>query len=446
MSDAVLAADGSYLFNLVEIFDWAFDETGKVVFNATDRYATGYASVAMGVGNHVSGYQSVGIGSYNVVGGKNSVSLGVKNWSNGDESVVLGSGNVLTGEQSIAIGTNNSVSGAQSIAIGVGHTITGNNSGAFGDPVTITGSGSYGVGNNISIESNDSFVMGSDVTIAQDHHKAVALGAGTAVNVEGGVALGAGSVANRAAGTSGYIPAGATASQQAAIEATTSTLAGVSVGDADNGHFRQIHGVAAGTDDSDAVNVSQLKGVQFETNTKLSAIGDQVEINTTNIANLQVDVNSSIDLLHQDSETSEIRLGSKTDGDTVSISGLDGDRRITGVAPGVLENDAATVGQVANVASSLNQRVDSLQRDVSRVDKNASGGTAAAMAMANLPQAWRPSQTGLAAGVSNYRGHQGYALGVSHMSDNSKWVLKGSVAGSNRGSVGVAAGVFYSFD
>ena len=68
------------------------------------------------------------------------------------------------------------------------------------------------------------------------------------------------------------------------------------------------------------------------------------------------------------------------------------------------------------------------------------------MAMANLPQSWKPGQTGVSAGASNYRGQQGYALGISTMSNNGKWVVKGSVAGSSRGSVGAAAGVFYSFN
>ncbi|KAF1688806.1 hypothetical protein CSC62_17170, partial [Pseudoxanthomonas jiangsuensis] len=54
------------------------------------------------------------------------------------------------------------------------------------------------------------------------------------------------------------MPAGADAAQAAAIAATTSTLGAVSAGDAANGQFRQITGVAAGTDDDDAVNVAQL--------------------------------------------------------------------------------------------------------------------------------------------------------------------------------------------
>ena len=90
---------------------------------------------------------------------------------------------------------------------------------------------------------------------------AVALGSQAKVTQTGGVALGAGSVANTAAGKEGYIPVTATSQQAAAIRATNSTEGAVSVGDASKGVYRQITGVAAGTADTDAVNVAQLKGV-----------------------------------------------------------------------------------------------------------------------------------------------------------------------------------------
>lgn len=121
------------------------------------------------------------------------------------------------GAQSIVIGTQaTSAAGSSSIAIGTGAT---------------TGSVSNGI----------------------------ALGTGATVGAAGGVALGQSSVAITAAGIEGYIPAGT--SSTSAIEATKSTLAAVSVGDAASGQFRQITGVAAGTADSDAANVAQVKAV-----------------------------------------------------------------------------------------------------------------------------------------------------------------------------------------
>ena len=108
---------------------------------------------------------------------------------------------------------------------------------------------------------------------------AVALGSQAKVTQTGGVALGAGSVANTAAGKEGYIPVTATSQQAAAIRATKSTEGAVSVGDASKGVYRQITGVAAGTADTDAVNVAQLKGVDNQVsriNEYVNQINDNV--------------------------------------------------------------------------------------------------------------------------------------------------------------------------
>ncbi|MDQ8019667.1 MAG: ESPR-type extended signal peptide-containing protein [Bordetella sp.] len=88
---------------------------------------------------------------------------------------------------------------------------------------------------------------------------AVALGSDTNVTVDGGVALGSGSLASAdaKAGASPYIPPGAAAAQINDINATKATTGAVSVGG--NGTLRQITNLAAGSADSDAVNVSQLK-------------------------------------------------------------------------------------------------------------------------------------------------------------------------------------------
>ena len=108
----------------------------------------------------------------------------------------------------------------------------------------------------------------------------VALGSQAKVTQSGGVALGSGSVANTAAGKEGYIPVTATQQQAAAIRATKSTEGAVSVGDASNGVYRQITGVAAGTADTDAVNVAQLKGVNNQItniNKYVNQVNDRVQ-------------------------------------------------------------------------------------------------------------------------------------------------------------------------
>lgn len=143
--------------------------------------------------------------------------------------------------------------------IGFGNTVAGDADNISHD-VFVAGSR-----NNLS-KVSDSIVMGNDNTISGRSNvisfghqntisasNAVAIGNGASVSVEGGVALGVGSVASTDAGALGY---GADGKTDATWQATKGA---VSVGG--NGVTRQITNVAAGTEDTDAVNVAQLKKV-----------------------------------------------------------------------------------------------------------------------------------------------------------------------------------------
>ncbi|WP_239501054.1 YadA-like family protein [Achromobacter insolitus] len=151
---------------------------------------------------------------------------------------------LAAGEQSVAIGPNTVVNGEDGIGIGNGAIVEQN------------APGGIAMGEGSRVQLADAVALGTKANAAAE--QSVALGAGSSATAAGGVALGAGSVAATLAGVAGYIPATQGA---AAVNATQSTLAAVSVGDATTGNFRQITGVAAGTVDSDAVNVSQLKSV-----------------------------------------------------------------------------------------------------------------------------------------------------------------------------------------
>jgi autotransporter adhesin len=115
-----------------------------------------------------------------------------------------------------------------------------------------------------------------------------------------------------------------------------------------------------------------------------------------------------------------------------------GGNRITNVAPGVDGTDAVNMNQLGTVANSLS-------RDIRRVDREARAGTASAAAMANLPQAYLPGKSMFAVAGAGHRGESGYAAGLSTISDNGKWVIKGSVAGNSRGDVTYGAGVGYQW-
>ena len=124
-------------------------------------------------------------------------------------------------------------------------------------------------------------------------------------------------------------------------------------------------------------------------------------------------------------------------GPSITTAGIDaGGQRVTNVAAGVAPTDAVNVSQ-------LNTGIGNLHSSINRVDKRASGGIASAMAMSALPQESLPGKTMIALAGSGYGGQAGYAAGISSVSDNGKWVVKGSISSSTAGRMGGAAGVGY---
>ncbi|MGB3431913.1 YadA-like family protein, partial [Achromobacter sp.] len=148
--------------------------------------------------------------------------------------------------------------GVESIAIGPQAVVNGDRGLAIGERAVVDQSapGGIALGQQARTTSADGIAAGTQALA--DAVQGVALGAGSRVVTGGGVALGAGSIAKVVAGAEGYVPLGG---DGAAVKATRSKLAALSVGDVDAGNYRQITGVAAGTVDSDAVNVSQLKAL-----------------------------------------------------------------------------------------------------------------------------------------------------------------------------------------
>lgn len=108
--------------------------------------------------------------------------------------------------------------------------------------------------------------------------------------------------------------------------------------------------------------------------------------------------------------------------------------RIHGVAPGIADTDAANVGQLRSLRGHINS-----------VDKDLRAGVAMAMAAASLPQSYIPGKSLAALGAGNYRGQSGFAVGVSSISDNGKWIFKAHGTGDTRGNFGAGIGAGYTF-
>ena len=223
------------------------NELRGAVKNAVKAANGGGATMAFGGGNKADyTLRTSMIGINNTVTGANGAESA--------DNLVMGVGNTGTNVQHLtAIGSKNTVSDAKNTVI-------------VGDNRKVTG-------------ANNSVIIGSsDAETTTTVNDAVAIGHNTEVSAEGGVALGSKSKATVAAGAAGY-----DISTKAASTDTSSTwkatASAVSVGDVANDVTRQITSVAAGTNDTDAVNVAQLKRIQ-----------DQITNSTTNISQNTADI------------------------------------------------------------------------------------------------------------------------------------------------------------
>ena len=222
----------------------------------------------------------------------------VKDANGGGATMALGGGNKADYTlRTSMIGINNTVTGANgaksadNFVVGVGNTGTNvQHMTAIGSKNTVSdANNTVIVGDNRKVTgANNSVIIGSsDAETTTTVNDAVAIGHNTEVSAEGGVALGSKSKATVAAGAAGY-----DISTKAASTDTSSTwkatAAAVSVGDVANDVTRQITSVAAGTNDTDAVNVAQLKKVE----TKISTVEADAKKHTTVVAGANTTVTS----------------------------------------------------------------------------------------------------------------------------------------------------------
>lgn len=260
---SLIMGAGNEITNSVKSISGAPDDGGNSAKELAETLRTavkdangGGATMAIGGGNKADyTLRTSMIGINNTVTGTN----GAKSVDN----FVVGVGNTASNVQHLtAIGSKNTVSDA-------------NNTVIVGDNRKVTG-------------ANNSVIIGSsDAETTTTVNDAVAIGHNTEVSAEGGVALGSKSKATVAAGAAGY-----DISTKAASTDTSSTwkatAAAVSVGDVANDVTRQITSVAAGTNDTDAVNVAQLKKVE----TKISTVEADAKKHTTVVAGANTTVTS----------------------------------------------------------------------------------------------------------------------------------------------------------
>lgn len=267
-----LTVEGTH--NAVFGTDWAnYDHKETKVY--------GEANTVLGVGNLV-GYTAEKDPddstkwnyTKNSSGSDQNVVVGMQNTSNGGSVVVgtssvvdslgtsIGHGNTIIGmdndggQRGVAVGNNLTVKGEESVAIGTDSKANADWTIAMGAKAKAEKDMDMAVGYGAKASGGWSMAMG--VSSSAEGSKSTALGYGAKSTIDDGVALGSSSVANTASDVAGYDPSTKAASTE--TESTwRSTLGAVSIGDKTKGYTRQITGVAAGSEDTDAVNVAQLK-------------------------------------------------------------------------------------------------------------------------------------------------------------------------------------------
>lgn len=291
-----------------------FDGVANSVFGQANKTQNANAAIIMGAGNTITNsYRDVvGLdkqgdyfdilheavpesgGQVMAIGGGNSADYA-------QQSQLMGVGNELKGTEANVSklnyleGFSNKAENVQNAyIIGANNSVkNGNSNIVFGDKRTMDGQSG-----NIIIGSGE-----GDNGLETKVSKAIILGNKANVTVEGGIAIGEGSIASTKAGEIGYDP-----SKKGASDQTTSTWkatnAAVSVGDGTN-ITRQITGVAAGTQETDAVNVAQLK--QVAEASKYTA-GDNVKIENNVISATDTTIKNSNNALSYDKKNGTLSM------------------------------------------------------------------------------------------------------------------------------------------
>src|SRR5471030_2787412 len=230
-----------------------------------------------------------------------------------------------------------------------------------------------------------------------------------------------------------------------------------------------ITNVAAGTQDSDAVNYAQLEVVANQVTNISNGTDGMFQVNNTNNlpkpkptgkdstaggAGAVASGDNSVALGSNSSATASnsVALGANSVADrenSVSVGSAGNERQITNVAPGTSGTDAVNVNQLKSGIADANQYTDNKFGDLkSMIDGNKdkmSAGIAGAMAMASLPQPYSAGASMVSMGGGTFQNQSAVALGVSTISDNCKWVTKLSCTTNSQGDLGAAVGVGYQW-
>ncbi|ECL6956333.1 autotransporter adhesin SadA [Salmonella enterica] len=386
------------------------------------------------------------------------------------------------------------------------------------------GTDSLAMGAKTIVNADAGIGIGLNTLVMADAINGIAIGSNARANHANSIAMGNGSQTTRGAQTD-YTAYN--------IDTPQNSVGEFSVGSEDG--QRQITNVAAGSADTDAVNVSQLKvtDAQVSRNTQsITNLNTQVSNLDTRVTNIENGIGDIVttgstkyfktntdgaDANAQGADSVAIGSGSiaaaensvalgtnsvADEANTVSVGSSTQQRRITNVAAGVNNTDAVNVAQlkaseagsvryetnadgsvnysvlnlgdgsggttrIGNVSAAVNdtdavnyaqlkrsveeantytdQKMGEMNSKIKGVENKMSGGIASAMAMAGLPQAYAPgaNMTSIAGGTFN--GESAVAIGVSMVSESGGWVYKLQGTSNSQGDYSAAIGAGFQW-
>ena len=281
---------------------------GTAITGVANRVANSNGALVYGAGNEITNstasFTTPGEGATSAKDFADKLRNAVTSSNGAGATMAFGGGNKADYTlRTSMIGVNNTVTGVRgnqskdNLAIGVGNTGTKvQHMTVIGSKNTVSDATNILVlGDNRTVTSaNNTVILGSsDNGTTTTVNDAVAVGHNTEVTVVGGAAIGSGSKAIVAAGAVGYdVLTNAPSTETSST--WVSTASAVSVGDVDNNVTRQITSVAAGTNDTDAVNVAQLKLLRNNVGGDITNIQNNIININGNIARLDKRVNRGV--------------------------------------------------------------------------------------------------------------------------------------------------------
>ncbi|EFL58905.1 peptidase propeptide and YPEB domain protein, partial [Veillonella atypica ACS-134-V-Col7a] len=343
---AIGGGNGNSFNNNTEKTEASADKATAIGYNAK---ATAGDTLALGTSSKASGSDALAIGKNANASNSDSIAIGQDTVSNKINSVALGKTSKATGASATALGPQAKATGSTSVAIGLNSEANQSDTVAIGQSSAASGLQAIAIGYNSAASGENAAAYGN--TAKAVGKNSLALGENTQATVEGGVALGSGSIANTVAGA-GYNPnTGRSNTYTPTLSnAMTSTWAAVSIGDGTN--TRQLTGLAAGTNDTDAVNVAQLKSMNLAFKAEDSTKGD---VNLTN-------TNSALNVVGDSTY-----ITTKGKDQTLTISGK---KQTITVTDGTASASAG-MADANNVAQAINQA-----NAAQTISYKANGGTA----------------------------------------------------------------------